>query len=54
MNLGKQGNLYLLPKIDKRLLEVPDRPIISNSGTPAEKVSVFLYFYLKPTGRNGN
>ena len=37
-NLGK---LYLLPKIHKRLENVPDRPVISNCGTPVEKVSEF-------------
>ena len=35
-NLGK---LYLLPKIHKRLKNVPGRPVISNCGTPTEKVS---------------
>ena len=38
-NLGK---LYLLPKIHKRLFEVPGRPVISNCDTPIEKVSEFL------------
>ena len=32
-NLGK---LYLLPKIHKRLHNVPGRPVISNCGTPTE------------------
>ena len=32
-NLGK---LYLLPKIHKRLFNVPGRPVISNCGTPTE------------------
>ena len=43
-NLGK---LYLLPKIHKRLSEVPGRPVISNCGAPTEKVSEFLDFHLK-------
>ena len=34
-NLSK---LYLLPKIHKRLFDVPGRPVISNCGTPTEKV----------------
>ena len=38
INLGK---LYLLPKIHKRLSEVPGRPVISNCGTPTER---FLSF----------
>ena len=28
------GKLYLLPKIHKRLFDVPGRPVISNCGTP--------------------
>ena len=39
-NLGK---MYLLPKIYKRF------PVISNCGTPTEKVSEFLDYHLKPT-----
>ena len=38
-NLGK---LYLLPKIHKRLSNVPGRPVISNYGAPTQKVSEFL------------
>ena len=37
-NLGK---MYLLPKIHKRLENVPGRPVISNCGTPTEKASEF-------------
>ena len=44
-NLGK---LYLLHKIHKRLENVPGRPVISNCGTPTEKVSEFLDSQLKP------
>ena len=44
-NLGK---MYLLPKIHKRLSDVPGRPVISNCGMPAEKVSEFLDYELKP------
>ena len=37
------GKLYLLPKIQKRLFDVPGRPVISNcGGTPTEKCSEFL------------
>ena len=43
-NLGK---MYLLPKIHKRLSNVPGRPVISNCGTTTEKVSEFLDFQLK-------
>ena len=43
-NLGK---LYFLPKIHKRLFNVPGRPAISNCGTPTEKASEFLDSHLK-------
>ena len=36
-NLGK---LYRLPKIHKRLSEVPGRPVTSNCGAPTEKISL--------------
>ena len=49
-NLGK---LYLLPKIHKRLQDVPGRPVISNCGTPTEKVSEFLDHHLQPVMKNG-
>ena len=35
------GKMYLLPKIHKRLDNVPARPVISNCGTPTKKVSFF-------------
>ena len=43
-NLGK---LYFLPKIHKRLSAVPGRLVISNCGTPTEKVSEYLDYILK-------
>ena len=49
-NLGK---LYLLHKIHKRLFEVPGRPVISNCGTPTEKVSEFLDSELKSVMKEG-
>jgi len=49
-NLGK---LYLLPKIHKRLQDVPGRPIISNCGAPTEKASEFLDYHLKPLMQAG-
>ena len=49
-NLGK---LYLLPKIHKRLHNVPGRPVISNCGTPTEKASEFLDYHLKPIMQRG-
>ena len=49
-NLGK---LYLLAKIHKRLSEVPIRLVISNCGTPTEKVSEFLDSELKSVMQEG-
>ena len=49
-NLGK---FYLLPKIHKRLFNVPGRPVISNCGTPTEKISEFLDHHLKPVMQKG-
>ena len=42
------GKLYLLPKTHKRQSDVPGRRVISNCGTPTEKVPKFLDFHLKP------
>ena len=42
------GKMYLFPKIHQRLFDVPGRSMISNCGTPTEKVSEFLDNHLKP------
>jgi hypothetical protein len=47
------GRLYLLPKIHKRLRNVPGRPVISNCGTPTERASEFLDYHLKPIMKAG-
>ena len=47
------GKLYLLPKIHKRLFQVPGTPVISNCGTPTEKVSEFLDSDLKSVMQEG-
>ena len=52
-NATTLGKLYFLPKIHKRLFNVPGRPVISNCGTPTEKVSEYLDFCLKPIMQNG-
>ena len=49
-NLGK---MYLLPKIQKRLENVPRRPVIYNCSTSSEKVSEFLDYQLKPVIQSG-
>ena len=41
------GKLYFLPKIHKRLHNIPGRPVISNCSTPTEKCSEFLDYHLK-------
>ena len=43
----------MLPKIHKRLSEVPGRPVISNCGTPTEKVFEFLDSELKSVLHEG-
>ena len=47
------GKLYLLPKIHKRLHNVPGRPVISNCESPTEKCSEFLGHHLKPIMQKG-
>ena len=47
------GKMYLLPKIHKRLVNVPGRPVISNCGTPTEKASEFLDHHLQPIRKSG-
>ena len=44
----KFGRFYLLPKIHKRLHNVPGRPVISNSGYYTENILAFLEYHLKP------
>ena len=39
---------YLLPKVHKRLYDVPGRPVISNCGFYTENISSFLDFHLQP------
>ena len=42
------GRFYLLPKIHKRLFDVPGRPVILNSGYFTENISAFVDYHLKP------
>ena len=48
VNNLKLGRFYLLPKMHKRLYDVPGRPVISNSGYYTENISAFLEYHLKP------
>ena len=44
----KFPRFYLLPKIHKRLNNVPGRPVTSNCGYYTENISAFLDFHLQP------
>ena len=48
-NLGK---LYLLPKIHKRLYNIPGKPVLYTCGTPTDKASEYLNNHLKPIIQN--
>ena len=52
-NAANIGKLYFLPKIHKLLFNISGRPVISNCGTPTEKVLENLDFSLKPIMQNG-
>ena len=52
-NTTNLGKFYLLPKIRKGLSKVPGQPVISNCGTPTEKVLEFLDDHLHPTMKQG-
>ena len=43
----KFARFYLLPKIHKRLHNVPGRPVISNYGFYTENMSSFLDYHLQ-------
>ena len=45
--------MYLLPKIHKRLGNVPGRPVISNCGMPTEKAIKYPDHHLQPIMRPG-
>ena len=49
--LRKTSRFYLLPKIHKRLHNVPGRPVISNCGYYTENISSFLDYHLKPLAK---
>ena len=52
-NASGLGNMYLLPKIHKRLYNVPGRPVICNCGTPTENISEFLDHHFQPVMNGG-
>ncbi len=45
---AKPGAFYLLPKIHKPQRPPPGRPIVSAIGTPTERISQFIDFFLLP------
>ena len=45
------GRFYLLPKIHKRLHDVPGRPVISNCNFYTENISAFLDHHLQPLAK---
>ena len=44
----KFPRFYLLPKIHKRLHDVPGQPVISNCGFYTENISSFYDYHLQP------
>ena len=48
VNNPKLGIFYLLPKIHKRLHNLPGMAVISISGCYTENISAFLEYHLKP------
>ena len=52
INNPKLGRFYLLPNIHKRLHDVAERPVISNSGFDTENISSFIEYHMKPLAQN--
>ena len=52
-NFSCLGKMNLLPKIHRRLYNVPGGPVISNCRTPKEKMSEFLDYHLQPVMKGG-
>ena len=50
----KFSRFYLLPKIPKRLHNVPCRPVISNCGLYTENISSLLDHHLEPVAQKVN
>jgi hypothetical protein len=45
----KTPYLYLLPKIHKKVMPPPGRPVVSGNNGPTEKISKFVDHFLNPT-----
>ena len=48
----RTSQLYLLPKVHKKKLPMPGRPIVSANSSPTERISEFTDFFLKPLVHN--
>ena len=52
VNNSKLGRFYLLPKVHKRLHDVPGRPVVSNLGFYTENTCSFIEYHLKPLAQS--
>ena len=52
INNPRLARFYLLPKIHKRLYEVPGRPVVSHVGFHTERISSFIDYHLQPLAQN--
>ena len=48
---NKFARFYLLPKVHKRLYDMPGRSVISNCSYCTENISSFLDYHLQPLSR---
>ena len=52
INNPRLARFYLLPKIHKRLKNVPGRPVVSHVGFHTERISAFIDHHLQPLAQN--
>ena len=52
INNPRIARFYLLPKIHKRLQNVPGRPVVSHVGFNTERISSFIDYHLQPLAQN--
>ena len=52
INNPRLARFYLLPKIHKRLNNVPGRPVVSHVGYHTERISSFIDHHLQPLAKN--
>ena len=52
INNPRLARFYLLPKIHKRLSNVPGRPVVSHVGFHTERISSFVDYHLQPLAKN--